>query len=482
MGSRNRERRKAKQKARASRGRAQAAGPRTAPGAGPGTAGPGTGPFHQDRSQREMLRVRADRLVAAALNAQLDRDGAALAKCVESLVAPPVGPAGHRAVRQSLAGWSDRVVEATWQRGWQPIDVHRIVNRRADQRQARLAVDAMAAQLRQYAADTVDEQWKAQLQALDGTGSGKRDDKWLDAWGDLESRDRAEMLVDTLSLLNLLHGLPTIESLCPPPGTVRRDTPGRGHARGDPGRPAAGSKTGRSADPRILDKVRALLAKAESTGFAEEAEALTAKAQQLMSRHSIDEALLAAREGSRDKPVGYRVGIDNPYEAAKASLLDVVANANRCRAVWAKNFGYATVIGFQPDLDAVELLYTSLLVQATAAMMQAGSRQDRAGRSRTRSFRQSFLASFAVRIGQRLTDAREQASEEAAAEAGEGRLLPVLAARHDSVRETTETMFPEIVARAVSATDGEGWAFGRAAADLASLHARDEVTADPPPS
>ncbi|MGF7237229.1 MAG: DUF2786 domain-containing protein [Frankia sp.] len=467
MGSRNRERRKAKQKVRANRGRAQA-------------AGPGAGPFHQDRGQREMLRETADLLVVAALNAQLARDDAAVAQCVESLIAGPGGSAGRRAVSQSLAGWSDRIVEATWQRGWQPIDVHRVVNRQAGQRQARLAVHAIAAQMRQYAADTVEEQWKAQLQTLDATGWRDHGDTWLEAWGDIEGRDRAEVLVDTLGLLNLLHTLPAIESLCPPPGTARRDAPGPGHAREDAGNQAAWSKTGRSADPRILDKVRALLAKAESTGFAEEAEALTAKAQQLMSRHSIDEALLAAREGSRDQPAGRRVGIDNPYEAAKASLLDVVASANRCRSVWAKNLGYATVIGFQPDLDAVELLYTSLLVQATAAMMQAGSRQDRSGRSRTRSFRQSFLTSFAVRIGQRLTAAREQASEEAAAEAGEGRLLPVLAARNDSVREATETMFPEVVSRAVSATDGEGWAFGRAAADLASLHARDEVTADPP--
>jgi hypothetical protein len=468
MSSRNRERRKAKEKARASRRRAQ-------------NPGPAAGPFHDGRGQRELLGETADRLVAAALDAHLARDDTSLARCVESLVAAPGGPAGTRAVNRSLAGLSDRVVETAWRRGWQPVDVHRIVKRQAGQPLARLAVDAVAAQMRQYAAATVDERWKAQLRSLDAVVWWDRDDEWLDAWGDREGRDRARVLVDMLELLNLLHSLPAIEALCPPPGTARRDAPARGrrHGQGDPSGQAAGPRTGRDADPRILDKVRALLAKAESTGFAEEAEALTAKAQQLMARHSIDEALLAAREGSRDKPVGCRVGVDNPYEAAKASLLDVVARANRCRSVWSKNLGFATVIGFQADLEAVELLYTSLLVQATAAMMRAGSRQDRDGRSRTRSFRQSFLASFAVRIGQRLTAATEEASEEAAAEAGEGRLLPVLAARDDSVREAAETMFPEIVSRAVSATDGEGWAFGRAAADLASLRVHDEVTADP---
>ena len=447
----NRERRKAKQKARASRVHAR-------------TSVPGDGLFQQQRDRRELVREATDLLVAAALNAHLDRDEAALAAHVESLAAAPDGFAGRRVVNQSLVGWFDRIVEAVWRRGWEPADVHRIVNRRTGQRQARLAVDAIAGQMRRYAEPTVDERWRAQLQALGATVWWDRDDNWLDASGDREGQDRASTLTDAIELLNLLHTLPTIESLCPPPGTAQRDA----HRHG-------GARAGRGADPRILDKVRALLAKAESTGFTDEAEALTAKAQQLMARHSIDEALLAAREGTSEKPTGRRIGVDNPYEATKAMLLDVVAQANRCRSVWSKALGFATVIGFQPDLEAAELLYTSLLVQATSAMTQAGSRQDQHGRSRTRSFRQSFLTSFANRIGERLTEATDLASKEAEAEVGENRLLPVLAVRKDSVQEATETMFPELASQAVSATDGEGWAAGRAAADLAALHARTEL-------
>ena len=45
----------------------------------------------------------------------------------------------------------------------------------------------------------------------------------------------------------------------------------------------------------VLDKVRALLAKAESTTFDAEAEAFTAKAQELMARHRIDRAVFEAR-------------------------------------------------------------------------------------------------------------------------------------------------------------------------------------------
>ena len=61
------------------------------------------------------------------------------------------------------------------------------------------------------------------------------------------------------------------------------------------------------------------------------------------------------------------------------------------------------MIGFSADLDAVELLFTSLLVQASAALQRAGGKRDAAGRSRTRSFRQSFLVAYAVRIGERLS-------------------------------------------------------------------------------
>jgi len=92
-----------------------------------------------------------------------------------------------------------------------------------------------------------------------------------------------------------------------------------------------------SPDRRMLDKVRALLAKAESIEYAEEAESLSAKAEELMARHRIDYALLAADAGTRDAPVGVRVTIDNPYEDPKATLLERVAEANGCRAAFSNH-------------------------------------------------------------------------------------------------------------------------------------------------
>lgn len=228
--------------------------------------------------------------------------------------------------------------------------------------------------------------------------------------------------------------------------------------------PASGGVGGSGAvAPKMLARVRALLAKAESTGFPEEAEALSAKAQHLMARHSIDAALLAARDDvPGDGPGARRIGVDRPYEGAKALLLDAVAAANRCQAVWSAEHGFCTVVGHAPDLDAVELLYTSLLVQADRAL--------HAGRTnRSRDFRESFLIAYASRIRERLTAAT--AAEESADPAPD-LLLPALASRALAVEDTTRRLFPATTTSRLRARDAEGWQHGESAADRATLHGR----------
>ena len=114
----------------------------------------------------------------------------------------------------------------------------------------------------------------------------------------------------------------------------------------------------------MLDRVRALLAKAESSQFPQEAEAFTAKAQELMARHSIDAALLAGAGSGGDVPEGVRLGTDKPYDEAKALLIQQVAEANRCRSVWSDDLGFATVLGFPADLEAVEAAGRATLSRA----------------------------------------------------------------------------------------------------------------------
>ncbi|MGW2110157.1 DUF2786 domain-containing protein, partial [Streptomyces sp. NPDC001948] len=129
------------------------------------------------------------------------------------------------------------------------------------------------------------------------------------------------------------------------------------------------------------------------------------------------------------------------------------------------------------DLDAVELLYTSLLVQGTVAMTKAEAGQRAGGRKRTKTFRQSFLMAYAQRLGSRLAADTARVTAEAGTGTGAGPegsggpdLLPVLAARDMAVTDTAERMFPETTTTRVrGATDLDGWTHGTAAADRARM-------------
>jgi hypothetical protein len=83
-----------------------------------------------------------------------------------------------------------------------------------------------------------------------------------------------------------------------------------------------------------LDRIRKLLAKAEAHGTtAAEAEALTAKAAELMARYGIDRALLAAARPETDKPADRLITIGNPWATVQAHLLVGIATAMRCTCI-----------------------------------------------------------------------------------------------------------------------------------------------------
>ncbi len=128
-----------------------------------------------------------------------------------------------------------------------------------------------------------------------------------------------------------------------------------------------------------------------------------------------------------------------------------------------------TLVGFEADLDTVEVLFTSLLMQSSRAMLAKGRIRDARGRSRTRSFRQSFFVAFAQRVHERLVVAAGQARQSAEHDLGRD-LLPVLAGRRDEIDDYTAKLFPHLVkAKGSSVTNREGWVAGRAAAEMATL-------------
>ncbi|GIJ73654.1 DUF2786 domain-containing protein [Virgisporangium ochraceum] len=347
--------------------------------------------------------------------------------------------------------------ERLWTDGWQPVELHRVVARLGRVPMPDLVRDAVAAHVARFPKGRVDERWRAQVATLDARVWWSPDVDHLTAFARAHRLDRTGLIDTVLGLLTVLSGLPAIEVLVPPPGTTARR-----------------NRSGRDADAGLLKRVRALLAKAESTSFPAEAETYTAKAQELIARHSIDEALLDADDPSV-VPFARRIGVDHPYESEKASLLHAVAAANRCHAVWSQDLGFSTVFGYDADIDAVDLLYTSLLLQANRAMARAEPGGGKAGRARLKTFRRSFLVAFAVRIGERLAEtARAAVTEMAGATATEpATLLPVLADRDERVRETMHRVFPRTTRARSSRVDSiEGWDSGVEAADRAGIDGR----------
>ncbi|WP_229402664.1 DUF2786 domain-containing protein [Micromonospora okii] len=395
----------------------------------------------------------ADELIADALAAARGTDTRAAERQLDRLVVGVGVPGGPAALDAALVARLVRGVGGLWPRGWQPADLARIAARRLGPAAGRLVVDLVAAQ-RRVQPDPVPGWWDDQLAGLDAAVWWDDDRRYLTAWAAREGTDRIAALREAVEVLALVEGLPPIAVLRPPPGTAA---------------PAAATPRGGSGS-RMLDRVRALLAKAESTTFPAEAEALTGKAQELMARHSLDVALVEATVERGDVPGGVRLGTEPPYPGAKALLVQEVAAANRCESVWSDDLGFATVLGFPADLAAVELLYTSLLVQATAAMLRGRTeRRARGGSRRTKAYDESFLNAFALRIGERLRTATDEASREAAREQGSDRLLPVLAARTDAVRERMDDLFPGVTSKRLAVADEEGWSSGTSAADRASL-------------
>ncbi|KUI05287.1 hypothetical protein AU190_12625 [Mycolicibacterium acapulense] len=347
----------------------------------------------------------------------------------------------------------NEAISAAWTHGWQPSDLHEIACRRMKPAEIRYLDEAIVGECRRYAAATLHPDWRADIARLSASVGSRAQPPQMWRWAASNAVDQRDGLVVVLKLLNLLGRLPALEVILPLPGTYRHT-----------------ATTVTDADEKVLGRVRALLAKAEVTEFPDEAEALSAKAQDLMSRYSLNEAVARHNRGREPAAAARRIWIENPYAAAKATLVQVVSRSNRCRAVWAEGIGFVTVIGCETDLKLVELLTTSLLVQANRAMLRAG----RAGtaQARSRTFRQSFLVAYAQRIGERLDNASASVTAEVERDV---RLLPVLAANSRAAEDLAHRLFPSTVPRAVSASNGAGWGAGRAAANMAVLDTRDSI-------
>ena len=176
----------------------------------------------------------------------------------------------------------NEAISAAWRHGWQPSDLHEIARRRLKPAEIRYLDEAIVSECRRYAAATLHPDWRADIARLSAAVGSSAQPPQMWRWAASNAVDQRDGLAVVLKLLNLLGRLPALEVILPLPGAHRQ---------------TATAVT--VADEKALGRVRALLAKAEATEYPDEAEALSAKAQDLMSRYSLNEAVVRHDRGRK---------------------------------------------------------------------------------------------------------------------------------------------------------------------------------------
>jgi len=179
-----------------------------------------------------------------------------------------------------------------------------------------------------------------------------------------------------------------------------------------------------------LDRIAALLVKAERSDNPHEAEAYLAKAQALATQASVDLAVaraLTARREAREQPTSITVTIGERGKRANTHLVSLFVTVGQCNSLQvdiAHNSTYVIAYGMPSDIELVEALFASLATQMTSSAttwLAIGEWKGDTYVSRdgwrkphtAQTARAAFYRAFIDRIGDRLREAREQVLAEA---------------------------------------------------------------------
>lgn len=204
-----------------------------------------------------------------------------------------------------------------------------------------------------------------------------------------------------------------------------------------------------SGPDRLLDRIAALLAKAERTEHAAEAEIYLAKAQSMATQASVDLAVARARTArreAREQPTQRTITIGERGKRANKHLINLfvaVGNCNGLQIDVAHNSTYVIAYGMPSDLDLSGALFGSLATQMTAsanAWLARGEWREDSYVSRdgwrkphtAQTARAAFYVGFIERIGKRLAQARAEVIAQA-----ETMVVEVVDVGEDSSRGST---------------------------------------------
>ena len=221
----------------------------------------------------------------------------------------------------------------------------------------------------------------------------------------------------------------------------------------------------------ILRRVQALLAKADSTEFEEEAEALRVKANELIATHSITATMLAAEGRSADALGKVIIYFTGAYTHNQASLLTGIANVFNCKAVHyaapggRKTLDKAVVVGYSSDLDVVEGLFRIINMQAVHECAQTIPPAWEHGRT----YRNSWWFGFNRVVHGRLKKAHATAVRQASATSNGISAALVLVDRAAKVEAYRDEIFSNLRTSKRHARSSFGYCDGKAAGARADI-------------
>jgi hypothetical protein len=207
-----------------------------------------------------------------------------------------------------------------------------------------------------------------------------------------------------------------------------------------------------------------LLTKAENPATTpEERDALIDKATELMVRFGIEEAQLRRNDNKPEEVTSKVFSVTNPQRLKKQTLMNGLANAFGCEAIVLFDKDKIQVFGFPSDLEKVETLYNSLIVQMFIGMASAVKPSHVHGKEFNSSFANGFVLTVLKRVRNVYLKVRNE----------EVRKTPgtdlVLRDRSLAVKSAFSSAFPQTMRRSGSKSTGNGYGQGAEAGLRANI-------------
>ncbi|MEV4454435.1 DUF2786 domain-containing protein [Microbispora sp. NPDC049633] len=228
-----------------------------------------------------------------------------------------------------------------------------------------------------------------------------------------------------------------------------------------------------------LERIRALLAKAEATEYEGEAESFRNAAMSLMAKYGVEQAMLQHHGATTESLEKRVIEISGEYPKEKAYLLGRISKALGL-------YSYAStlvrgrqtlrteviVCGFPSETEQVELLYTSMLLQAAREMKKDLSDVWRVRGNQLKAFKRTWLLGFANKIYERLEEQRAKAVAETPT-ASDGTSTTLVLVDRQAMIKQWASKDVEISRPKKRVLSGGGWAYGDEAGERVDIGTED---------